>query len=225
MTLHDHRGRFERSLKPFVEWCAVRGVTPNFLTGIAFVAASVAGLAFYVSSPARWWLVLAGAGLLGLGAILDAADGLLARRIDEASALGDFLDHSMDRFADVAILLGLTFSPWVPVEVGLFAIVGTLLTSYMGTQAQAVGVGRDYGGLVGRADRLFTFFFAAIGQAVLVVAGLTPLSRLASGVTATVLDALGGTLLGLAVAWIALAGNVTAIQRFWVAYQGLNEAA
>lgn len=225
MTLHDHRGRFERTIQPFVEWCAVRGVTPNLLTGIAFVAATAAGLAFYASSPSRWWLVLAGAGLLGLGAVLDAADGLLARRIDEASALGDFLDHSMDRFADVAILLGLTFSPWVPVEVGLFAIVGTLLTSYMGTQAQAVGVGRDYGGLVGRADRLFTFFFAAIGQALLVVGGLSPLSAQVSGLTSTILGALGGTLLGLAVAWIALAGNVTALQRFWAAYQGLDEGA
>ena len=36
----------------------------------------------------------------------------------------------------------------------LSAIIVTLLVSYMGTQAQAVGCGRNYGGIMGRADRI-----------------------------------------------------------------------
>ncbi|MEF8832077.1 MAG: hypothetical protein V5A66_00990 [Candidatus Thermoplasmatota archaeon] len=33
------------------------------------------------------------------------------------------------------------------------------MTSYMGTQADAVGVSRDYGGIAGRADRLLLLIF------------------------------------------------------------------
>lgn len=209
MTLHDHRGRFERRLSPFVEWCAARDVNPNLLTLTALVAAAAAGVCFWSSSATRWWLLLLGAGFLSLGAVLDSADGLLARATNRATELGDYLDHALDRFADVLLLLGLTFSLWVGLEVGLFAIVGTLLTSYMGTQAQAVGVGRDYGGLLGRADRMFVLFFAAVGQALLVLSGLQV--------------PLGTNLVELGVGWIALAGNVTALQRFHGAYKALRE--
>ena len=41
----------------------------------------------------------------------------------------------------------------VPWQIGVFALTGVLMSSYLGTQAQAVGVGRYYGGILGRADR------------------------------------------------------------------------
>jgi CDP-diacylglycerol--glycerol-3-phosphate 3-phosphatidyltransferase/archaetidylinositol phosphate synthase len=46
--------------------------------------------------------------------------------------------------------------------IGVAAVVGTLLTSYLGVQAQAVGVGRYYGGILGRADRLVIIMLASI---------------------------------------------------------------
>ena len=209
MTLHDHRSRFERSLEPFVDWCARREVDPNVVSVFALVITSLGGLGFYLSSTERWWLLPIAAVVLLVGAALDAADGLLARATGQASPLGDYLDHAFDRFADVAVLVGLTFSPWVAFEIGLFAIVGTLLTSYMGTQAQAVGVGRDYGGLVGRADRMFVIFWGTLGQGVLT--GLSyPLPW-------------GLNLVEITVGWIALAGTFTAVQRFWAALQDLRD--
>lgn len=218
MTLHEHRHRLEERLTPFVDWCARRGVDPNMLTIVSLVVTTGAAAAFYLSSLQQPWMLLVGAALLAIGATLDSADGLLARRTDQASALGDYLDHAFDRFADVLLLLGFTFSPWIPVWLGLFAIVGTLLTSYMGTQAQAVGVGRDYGGLVGRADRLFLLTWIPILQAILEIAGLSLPSQIAGiGIPSQL------NLIWLAVAWIAVAGNITAVQRFWGAYKTLAE--
>src|SRR2546430_14514327 len=49
-------------------------------------------------------------------------------------------------------------------EVGMLALLGVLLTSYMGTQAQAVGQGRAYGGILGRADRLVLLFLGGLIQ-------------------------------------------------------------
>jgi archaetidylinositol phosphate synthase len=36
------------------------------------------------------------------------------------------------------------------------------MSSYLGTQAQAVGVGRFYGGILGRADRLVLIIVAGV---------------------------------------------------------------
>lgn len=209
MTLHDQRGRFERGLSPVVDWCAKHDVDPNRLTLLGFLVTVAAALAYYVAVPATAWLLLVGAALLTVGATLDSVDGLLARATGQASALGDYLDHAFDRFADVVVLLGFTFSTWVPVEVGLLAIVGTLLTSYMGTQAQAVGVGRDYGGLMGRADRL-------------VILSVAPAIEPVLQWTAWTLP-WGLNMPYLALAWIAIAGNITALQRFWASYKDLSE--
>lgn len=209
MTLHDQRGRFERCLGPAVDWCAANDVNPNTLTILGFIVTAAAAISFYFSTHQQLWLLLLGAGLLLFGAMLDSMDGLLARATDQASPLGDYLDHAFDRFADVIVLLAFTFSVWVPLEVGLLAIVGTLLTSYMGTQAQAVGVGRDYGGLMGRADRLFLLIGAPVAEMILQT-------------TPWVLP-WGFNLVYIALAWIAIAGNITALQRFWASYRALAE--
>src|SRR5205807_1803011 len=126
----------------------------NLLTATSLVFAIVAALAFGFADPSRRWLFLVGAAAVMLNAIMDGLDGRLARITNTATKRGDYLDHVVDRYADVAILLGLALSPLGNLLWGLLAIVGTLLTSYMGTQAQAMGLGRDYGGWLGRADRL-----------------------------------------------------------------------
>ncbi len=209
MTLHDHRGRFDRRMEPFITWCARQGITPNQLTIVSLVLTAGAAVCFYFSNPASYWLLPVGGVLLMVGAMLDSADGLLARYTDTASPRGDYLDHTFDRFADVLLLVGLSFSTWVPLWIGMLAIVGTLLTSYMGTQAQAVGVGRDYGGLLGRADRMTILFIAPFAQAALEVIGYTL--------------PMGTNLLEVSLVIIAVAGNITAIQRFYVSYRALEE--
>jgi archaetidylinositol phosphate synthase len=96
------------------------------------------------------WAVLA----VALNAFFDALDGAVAREMKIQSLRGDFLDHAVDRYADIFIITGIFAGGLVPWPIGVFALTGVLMASYLGTQAQAVGVGRYYGGLLGRADRL-----------------------------------------------------------------------
>lgn len=152
MVLDRHRDRLDWWLVPLAK--RMRRVDPNTITWFSLFVAVGAGAAFWQSGPERLWLVGLGAGLVWLNGVLDVLDGKLAVMTGRATAKGDYLDHAVDRFADVLFLAGLGFSPWVRLEVALAAIVFTLLTSYLGTQAQAVGLGRNYGGILGRADRM-----------------------------------------------------------------------
>jgi len=181
-------------------------VNPNLLTWMSLVFAFIAGVFFYFSSPESELVsyYLYGAVLfVFLNGLFDAIDGKVAKLAHKVSRKGDFLDHAIDRYADVFIVGGLALSPWCRYPaIGLLAIVGMLLTSYMGTQAQAIGYKREYSGLLGRADRLVLLMVAPIIQLIL-------LYYTGSGLVLRLF------LLEWILLYFAVMGNLTAIQRFY----------
>ncbi|MFB6078323.1 MAG: CDP-alcohol phosphatidyltransferase family protein [Halarchaeum sp.] len=202
MTLDQFRPLASKFLRPFVVAAVRVGLTPDAISVLAFVLAVAAAGAFYLATPVGY---VAGAILVFLNGWLDLLDGAVARETGVESEGGDLLDHVLDRYADVAVIAGLAagIDAWL---LGFAAVTGVLLTSYLGTQIQAVGLGRQYGGLLGRADRL-----ALVGVV---------------GVLSAVVPSVGGYTL---VAWLlglfAVVGHFTALQRFWGAWGDLRGAA
>lgn len=209
MTLDKFRPLAERVLDPFVATADRIGMTPNGISVLAFVFAILAGLAYTVAgvevagiepSPT---LYILGALFVLLNGWMDLLDGALARRQGTDSRAGDLLDHVLDRYADIVIIAGLAAGTGLYL-VGFLAVTGVLMTSYLGTQAQAVGLDRVYGGLVGRADRL-----AIIGV----------VTAIAAVVTAPIA---GFTIVGWLLVFLATVGHLTAIQRFYYSMVALD---
>ena len=200
MTLDRFRPIADRALTPFVDVADAGGLSPDGVSVLAFGCALAAGGAFAIAEPV--WYV-AGAVLVFANGWLDLVDGALARRQNVASAGGDLLDHVLDRYADIAIIAGLAAGTGAYL-LGFLAVTGVLMTSYLGTQIQAVGLGREYGGALGRADRL------ALVGVVGVVAAVIP-GELVVGLTVVEL---------LLVAF-AVVGHLTALQRFYGAWSDL----
>lgn len=202
MTLDRFRPLADRALGPFVSAAHSVGLTPNGVSVIAFVLAIAAGGTYAFAAENRL-LYLLGAVFVFFNGWLDLVDGALARELDVASSGGDLLDHVLDRYADIVIIVGLAagIDRWV---LGIAAVTGVLMTSYLGTQAQAVGLDRVYGGLLGRADRL-----ALVG----IVTGIAALVQL----TVATLSLVGWLLVVFAVV-----GHVTAIQRFYYSMAALE---
>ena len=156
MTLDQFRPHVKVYFDPLVRFAIRCRITPNILTIAALVASAVAGVFFYFRLEI--WAVLA----VALNAFCDAMDGAVAREMKNQSLRGDFLDHAVDRYADIFIITGIFASGLVPWPIGVLALTGVLMSSYLGTQAQAVGVGRVYGGVLGRADRLVLIMVVGI---------------------------------------------------------------
>ncbi len=195
---------------------ALRSIHPNVFTWFSLVAAFVGGWAFWRSGPeqAPIWLLL-GWGMVLVNSILDLLDGKVAKMTGKASPKGDYLDHSIDRFSDVLFIGGLSLSGWVDVRIGMVAIIGTLLTSYMGTQAQAIGIGRNYGGLLGRADRMVLMLIVPVAQYVWHTQDYaTPWADWTPW---------GHTLLALMIVYIAVMGIITTAQRFLVGLRAFDK--
>ncbi|WP_411963217.1 CDP-alcohol phosphatidyltransferase family protein [Haloferax sp. YSMS24] len=200
MTLDQYRDTADKLLAPFVAAADTAGLSPNGVSVIAFAFAIAAGVAFGIADPLWYGL---GALFVFLNGWLDLVDGALAREQGVSSKAGDLLDHVLDRYADIVVLVGLA-AGIDSFALGLAAVTGVLMTSYLGTQIQAVGLGRAYGGLVGRADRL-----ALIG--------------LVGFASAVYTGTLGGfTLVGWLLVFFAIVGHLTALQRFWGAWGDLT---
>ena len=182
-------------------------VNPHHLSAASLVFAMFAGLFFALE--AEHFLLLA-AIMVALNGLFDALDGKVARLMAKESKKGDFVDHVIDRYADVFILVGIAMSPYCPVFVGLFAIIGVMLASYMGTQAQALGLRREYRGILGRADRLALLIIVPLVQYGLWLAGIGWYN-----------DVFGYSLLTWMMVYFGVAGNITALQRAHMIWRSL----
>ncbi|HVZ48146.1 MAG TPA: CDP-alcohol phosphatidyltransferase family protein [Gemmatimonadaceae bacterium] len=144
-----------RLVNPLADALVARGVRPNTITTFGLCFTLAAGVIFASGH------ISIGGWVLGLTAVFDVLDGMVARKSGQESTFGAFYDSTLDRVADGAVLGGLTVF-WAAdttrhsigmVVVCLFAIVGTYLTSY--TRARAEGLGLDARvGLMQRPERV-----------------------------------------------------------------------
>jgi phosphatidylglycerophosphate synthase len=202
LTLDEMRGRSSIIAEPMAAAAERLGISPNQLSLLSLLSAAAAALLYYLS-PSEVELLYAAALMVFLNALFDLMDGALARRTGRAGLRGDFLDHVIDRYADTAIIAGIVFAGYTPWPIGLLAAVGVLLTSYIGTQAQALRLGRHYGGMMGRADRLIVIIIATVANAAYpaIIAGQP--------------------VLGWLMITIMLSSHATALQRFCYVWRRL----
>jgi len=213
MVLDGQREKVDFALTPVAK--RLINVNPNIISWMGLILAFLAGLVLYLSGRKdEWhWMLIAGAAIVLLSGYFDALDGKVAKLAGKASKKGDYLDHVFDRYADVLMIGGVAISSWCNPYIGMVALVGVLLTSYMGTQAQAVGAPRLYSGLLGRADRvvlstlfpIIQFIALWLGHGYIDVFGYITLSWLE-----------------LMMIWFAVVGNLTAIQRAIVTWRNMS---
>jgi len=179
-------------IDPIVRLVSRTGISPNGVTIIGFLLMVVVGLVL-----SQGYLQLAGL-LLILAAFFDAIDGALARMQDRVTPFGAFFDSTLDRYAEVAIFLGIMIyflrqGASTEVILTYIAIVGSLMVSYTRARGEGLGVSIR-GGLLSRLERM----------AILVV--LLVLNQLSIAL------------------WIlAPLTNLTALQRIWLTWQAMQE--
>ncbi|WP_017604591.1 phosphatidylinositol phosphate synthase [Nocardiopsis alkaliphila] len=136
------------------------GLTPNIVTIIGATGVVVSALYFYPRGQ-----LYAGSVVITVFALFDMLDGAVARAKDSASAFGAFLDSSLDRVADAAILAGLMW--WFvgegdePLLAGLtlFCLISGFMVSYIKARAEGLGVNCDVG-VAERTERLIVILVA-----------------------------------------------------------------
>ena len=137
---HNVLAAAERRLLTWLCERMPRWVTPDRLTIVGMIGSVMVFAGYATSGWAAWtlWVTISGYVVQWFG---DSMDGSLARfRRIERPNYGYFLDHSCDGVATVLIIGGIGCSPFVRLDVALFAAIGYLLLSvYAYLAAKACG--------------------------------------------------------------------------------------
>jgi soluble lytic murein transglycosylase len=133
---------------------------PNHLT-VAGLAASVVAASCFIAGQTR----TAGFVLIVAG-LLDLLDGSLARASGQVTAFGAFLDSVIDRYSDIAVMLGIVvLYARMPnprgALVAMAGLAGSVMVSYIKARAESIGVECSVG-LMERPERLICLIGGAI---------------------------------------------------------------
>lgn len=149
-----------RLLAPLGRALARVGLTPNTVTFLGTAGVVASSLYFYPRGE-----LLAGTLVVTVFALFDMLDGAVARASDAASRWGAFLDSTLDRLADAAVLSGLILWFMGGGEDGtlaaltLFCLVTGFGVSYVKARAEALGANCDVG-IAERTERLIVLLTA-----------------------------------------------------------------
>lgn len=191
---------FGRSMaRRLVARFANSGLTPNMLTMAGFV------LTLCVAAVLATGQFVLGGVLMMIITPFDMLDGALAKVTNRVSKFGAFLDSTMDRYCDAALLGGVMLyyllNPQpntVLVTVLVFlALLGSSMVSYTRARAESLNIECKVG-MLARPERIL-----------ILAAGL-------------ILSGLWMEALIVALIILAVGTHITAVQRIWHVYKTLN---
>jgi CDP-diacylglycerol--glycerol-3-phosphate 3-phosphatidyltransferase len=142
---------------PFLFW---RRLDPNLLSVLGVVVSVSGAVALGMGS------FLVGGLLVLLGGGFDLVDGVVARHQGSATAFGAFLDSTLDRLVDMAILLGILMYYASEGSLGAvflagFALVASVLVSYAMARAELY-LPSFGGGVFERGERIVILALGAL---------------------------------------------------------------
>lgn len=200
------RGPWRKIISPIARALVKLGITANMVT----IAGAVGTAFFAVLTGFTGWL-LPGAAMITVMVIFDSLDGTVAAQSGGGTAFGAFLDSTVDRIADWAVLLGVaiylirlkdfwTLWPQIGFWAALVSMMTAFVTSYIRARAQSIGLDAK-NGIATRSDRLVI---------ILVGMGLTGM-----GLPVAVLSCF--------MVLLAVLGAVTVGQRLYTVYSSAKE--
>jgi CDP-L-myo-inositol myo-inositolphosphotransferase len=144
-------------------------ISPNGISLLSFAVGIIGAIMF--SLGGYIWTILAGL-VIQLSSIVDGCDGEVARLRFQSSKFGGWFDTILDRYADTAIVAGVSFGYWLShphaaVWLGaIFALTGFIMTSYTKKEFviryQSKPPSGIFGKLIKRDLRIFAIMLGAI---------------------------------------------------------------
>ena len=165
--LEHLRAPFKKLIEPLAKALISIGLTANAVTVIGTIGTIVVA---FVTGITGWLFV--GAVVLTLLVLADSLDGSIAKLTTGGTQFGAFLDSTLDRIADWALLAGVIvffilhadwwydisrsspdYISWVGVGAAMVSMMTSFVTSYARARAESVGF-EVKNGIATRADRL-----------------------------------------------------------------------
>jgi len=151
---------FGAAIDRIVRWLALSRIHPNVLTFFGLVINIVAAFLFAAGSF-RW----AGAVVIGAG-LFDMVDGRVARETNRVTRFGGFFDSVLDRYSDLALLMGLlvyyaSINRFFYVVLTAIVMTGSVMVSYTRARAECT-IPKCKVGFLERPERVVLILIGAL---------------------------------------------------------------
>lgn len=152
ISVYQLKPKFQQLLNPVLLFLHRQKVTANQITIASIILSLIIGLLFWNADSYHWFFLSLPVGLL-LRMALNALDGMMARKFNQMSKLGEVLNEVGDIISDVIIFIPLLkFQPGSLYLIVVF-IVLSVINEFAGLLGKAIGKDRRYDGPMGKSDR------------------------------------------------------------------------
>jgi phosphatidylglycerophosphate synthase len=151
---------FRRTADAATRFCVRQKIHPDAISYLSVLAALAAASCFWNSGRTRWLLII-GPLFCYLRLWLNMLDGMVAVAAGKASRRGEILNDLPDRVSDIIIFVGVAHSGLMNALIGYWAAIFAVLTAYVGLFGQALGVQREFGGIMSKPWRMVAIHIGA----------------------------------------------------------------
>ena len=152
ISVYQLKPKFQQLLNPVLLFLHRKKVSANQITLGSIILSILIGVLFWNADSFHWMFLSLPVGLLFRMA-LNALDGMMARKFDQMSKLGEVLNEVGDLVSDVIIFLPLLKFQPESLYFVVILIVLSIINEFAGLQGKALGNERRYDGPMGKSDR------------------------------------------------------------------------
>lgn len=152
ISVYKLKPKFQQLLTPVLLFLHKHGITANQITVSSILLSVLIGILFWNADISKWFFLSLPIGLL-IRMALNALDGMMARKFNQTSKLGEVLNEIGDIVSDVIIFFPLIkFQPESLYIIVVF-IMMSIINEFAGLMGKVIGKERRYEGPMGKSDR------------------------------------------------------------------------
>lgn len=163
-------GMFRGTAQAAVRLAVRTRIHPDVFSYASIAAAAIAAWLFWQSGTHPRYIAVAVAFAL-LRLWLNMFDGMVALAAGKASRKGEIINDLPDRISDVLIFVGVAHSGWCNAYYAYWVAIAAVIVAYVGLFGQAVGVQREFSGVMAKPWRIVLLSIGALATMFLVLNG------------------------------------------------------
>ncbi|MBU2996810.1 CDP-alcohol phosphatidyltransferase family protein [Cellulophaga baltica] len=152
ISIYKLKPKFQQLLNPVLVFLHQREITANQITIGSVILSLIIALLFWNADAYNWFFLSLPIGLL-LRMALNALDGMMARKFNQMSKLGEILNEVGDIVSDVIIFFPLLKFQSESLYLVVVFITLSVINEFAGLLGKAIGGERRYDGPMGKSDR------------------------------------------------------------------------
>jgi CDP-diacylglycerol--glycerol-3-phosphate 3-phosphatidyltransferase len=152
ISIYKLKPKFQQLLDPVLTFLHQRQITANQITISSVLLSIVIAILFWNADSYNWFFLSLPFGLL-LRMALNALDGMMARKFNQMSKLGEVLNEIGDIVSDVIIFFPLLKFQKESLYLAIVFIIFSVINEFAGLLGKAIGADRRYDGPMGKSDR------------------------------------------------------------------------